>query len=155
GYTILDEFLTLNGGGPGSAVTPGALANGVGDNLWAGPVVLGSPPPDGVNVTIGTAATTNLTISGVISSPNGPFSLTKPGPGRLILNNANPPPGTPPLARGFLTIRDPRALGAPSAGTVVNNGATLELDVESAYPTIPQTDTQGPPPVTRDLGDDS
>ena len=160
GFTILNEFLTLNGPGPGGAATPGSLANGVGDNLWAGPVVLGSPAPDGKNVVIGAAAGTNLTISGVVSSPNGAFALTKDGPGRLILNNANTYTGLTTVAAGVLNIRDSNALGATvfagaAAGTSVSAGAALELDVESAYPTQPQTDTQGTPAVTRDLGDDS
>ncbi|HJZ54797.1 MAG TPA: autotransporter-associated beta strand repeat-containing protein, partial [Gemmataceae bacterium] len=148
GFTVVDEFLTLNGNGAGGN---GALSNTKGNNTWAGPVILGSPAPDGKNVQIGAAANTDLTISGVVSSPNGTFQLIKVDNGRLILNNANTYTGVTNINAGTLTARDSKALGATSAGTNVANGATLELQVEAQDPVnIPRFDAQG-----RDLWNDS
>ena len=172
GFTVVDEWLTLNGDGVLAGVTLpnaniGALTNTKGDNTWAGPVTLGSPTTTSSvgTIAIGAAANTNLTISGVISSPNefaappppaAPthYNLVKLDQGRVIFNNANTYDGTTTVQQGFLNIRDSSALGATGSqkinGTTVLNGATLELEVEIAIPTNPQTDAQG-----RDLGADS
>src|SRR5262249_46046294 len=64
GFLVPDELLTLNGGGFGGI---GALNNLNGNNNWSSGVILGSPNPDGANVSIGVAANTNLTIDGVVS----------------------------------------------------------------------------------------
>jgi autotransporter-associated beta strand protein len=148
-FTIVNEFLTLNGAG--SAPVPGSLTNTVGNNTWAGPVTLGSASPNGSDVMIGAAENTNLTISGIISSPNGDFDLVKRDLGRVIFNNANTYTGFTSVQEGILNIRDSLGLGSTAAGTSVSNGATLELQVEAMDPaTIPQFDAQG-----RDLGKDS
>lgn len=139
GFTVFNEHLTLNGRGQAGG---GSLTNLVGDNTWAGPVTLGSPEPNGVEVTIGTGAGT-LTISGVIATPNGignngganpPNSngstfLQKIDIGTLIFNNANTYACPTFISEGVLIIRDSRALGTNT--TSVSNGATLQLEVEA------------------------
>ena len=163
GFTIVDEYLELNGDAVIPGVTPanpniGALTNTRGDNNWAGSVVLGSPSPVAVtSATVGAAPNTNLTISGVVSSPNQPtFTLIKQDQGRVILNNRNTYTGATDVQQGFLNARDSLALGGNALtvpagkGTTVQDGATLELEVEFAIPSNPQTDAHG-----RDLGDDS
>ena len=151
GFTVVNEFLTLNGAGLGSLTNPGSLTNLLGNNTWAGPVTLGSPLPDGKDVTIGAAAGTDLTISGVVSSPNFAAQFIKRDKGRLILNNANTYDGKTLVQQGILNIRDSKALGSTGAGTIVSNGAALEYEVEAADPVnIPRFDAQG-----RDLWNDS
>ncbi|HET6573645.1 MAG TPA: MBG domain-containing protein [Fimbriiglobus sp.] len=151
GFTVVNEFLTLNGAGLGGLPNPGSLTNALGNNTWAGPVTLGSPAPDGKNATIGAAADTNMTISGVVSSPNGTFQFIKRDKGRVILNNANTYTGATSIQEGILNVRDSKALGATSAGTTVANKASLEYEVEAADPAnIPRFDAQG-----RDLWNDS
>ena len=159
GFTIFDEFLTLNGAG--QALIPngnrGSLTNTVADNTWAGPVTLGSPTPNGVPVTIGTGGGT-LTISGIISTPNGvgspsgSSSLTKIDIGELIFNNANTYSCPTFVTEGTLDIRDSKALGT-NAVTVLN-GATLQMDVEAGIGGLglpaPRLDAHG-----RQLDDDS
>ncbi|HEX4609966.1 MAG TPA: autotransporter-associated beta strand repeat-containing protein, partial [Urbifossiella sp.] len=159
GFTIVGEYLVLNGAGLDGN---GAIYNTVGDNTWAGSVILGSSAPDGVAPTIGVAAATpavppstpavpsSLDISGVISDPNLPNAqLTKFGGGRLILTNANTYRGITSIAQGTVTVRDSQALGPAGAasgiGTTVSVGAALELDVEAAYDTsvVPRYDDLG------------
>jgi len=53
GFTVRDEPLTLNGPGVNNL---GALTNLEGDNNWAGNVTLGSPTPNGSDVSIGVSA---------------------------------------------------------------------------------------------------
>lgn len=151
GFTILDEFLTLNGAGQAGLLNRGSLTNTNADNTWAGPVTLGSPTPNGVAVTIGTGAGT-LTISGVISTPNGignnaalnppnsngASSLTKIDLGTLIFNNANTYSCPTNIAQGVLIVRDSQSLGqasavipAPIPTVSVAGGATLQLEVEA------------------------
>ena len=157
GFTIRDEFLTLNGAGQAGLPNRGSLTNTNAENTWAGPVVLGSPTPNGVPVTIGTGGGT-LTISGVIStpngagSPNGSSSLTKVDSGKLIFNNKNTYACPTFIVQGTLDIRDSMALGTNAV--TVSFGATLQMDVEAgAGPNgsaLPNLDAHG-----RNLSNDS
>ncbi|MBX9583214.1 MAG: autotransporter-associated beta strand repeat-containing protein, partial [Gemmataceae bacterium] len=118
GFTVRDEFLTINGPGRDFLENDGALANTVGNNYWAGPVTLGSPAPNvAVAAAVGAAAGTTLTVSGVVSSPNGPYALTKVDAGRVVLDNANTYTGTTLVAQGALTARDSTALGTVGGST--------------------------------------
>ncbi len=147
--TIINKILTLNGGGEAGLANAGSFTSISGNNEWAGPVIIGSPNPDGSNVTIGTgAAPGSLLISGVISSPVAPYSVTKVDTGELIFNNANTYTGATIVSAGTLDIRDSEALG--TGGASVLNGATLQLDVEAGIPGAAQTSPQG-----RNLDDDS
>ncbi|MBX9580938.1 MAG: autotransporter-associated beta strand repeat-containing protein [Gemmataceae bacterium] len=126
GLTVIDEALTLNGPGPRPVdvlarpidrgfPNPGALQNTQANNTWAGPVVLGSPSPNGTDVWVGAAAGTDLTITGRVSSPNGAYTLTKVDFGRVVLANSNTYTGTTYVAEGTLTGRDSAALGTSGA----------------------------------------
>jgi autotransporter-associated beta strand protein len=150
GFTVLDEVLTLNGAGNDSPGVPGALTDTKGNNTWAGSVLLGSPAPNGSDVTVGAADGIDLTISGVVSSPNGGYSLIKQDLGRVILNNANTYFGFTDVRLGTLNVRDSRALGSTFSGTRVLDGGTLEMEVEAGNPAIPRFDAHN-----RDLWDDS
>jgi autotransporter-associated beta strand protein len=138
GFTVLNNQLTLNGAGIGGV---GALTNARGNNTWANFVTLGSPAPTGKAVSIGeslTGAANSLTISGVIQDralPDAPVALTKVGVGKVILNNANTYLGGTTVAAGTLNIRDSQALGTAgtAGGVTVNNGATLELQVDTGF----------------------
>ena len=136
GFTILDEQLTLNDAGSNGL---GCLSNVQGNNDWAGPITLGSPAPNYFVPGIGAAAGTQLTIDGVISGTN----LNKFDAGRVILTNLNTYTGqTIVFGSGALNIRDSEALGTTSV--LVNNGAALELEVDSGFD-----------PHGRNLGQDS
>ena len=120
GYTIRDEFLTLNGLGRDELENKGALQNVLGDNYWAGPVTLGSPLPNlAIAAAVGAAADSRLTISGVVGSPNGPLALVKLDAGRVVLDNRNTFTGTTAVAQGALTLRDSNALGTIGGTTGV------------------------------------
>ena len=155
GFVVLNEYLALNGNGPDNK---GSLYNAAGNNNWAGQVILGFATPNApaTSVTIGVADTTNLTVSGVVSSPNGMFFLTKILPGRLIFDNANTYTGATSIFQGILTIRDSLGLGSTLSGTSVSNGAALELEVERAtnLSLDPNTNTNRDP-RGRNLDNDS
>jgi autotransporter-associated beta strand protein len=69
-------------------------------------------------------AGTSLTVDGTIS---GAGTLTKTGTGTLVLTTANTYTGATTVNGGTLAITNAAALGASSAGTTVNTGATLDL----------------------------
>ena len=71
------------------------------------------------------AATTTSTLSGAIS---GTGSLTKDGPGTLLLSGANTYTGGTVLRAGTLTVKGTQALGL---GDVVVNGGILNADPQS------------------------
>ncbi len=124
GFTVSNELLTLNGTGFSVA----SLENVNGNNTWAGNVILSSAA--GVTSSnIGAAAGTKLTISGVISDPNGATSLNKVDTGELILPTVNTYRGSTTVTAGIVDIRDSQALGT---GTVtVNTGTALQLEVDN------------------------
>ncbi len=139
--------LRLNGSGLDGS---GVLYNASGNNTWAGPITLDS------NSTIGGAAGTSLTITGLISDTGAARNLTKEGPGRVILarSGGNTYRGQTIINDGILTIRDPLSLGAgatfgtpqhntPQAGVIVTNNpvtgkaGTLQLEFTSLTPGDP------------------
>lgn len=72
------------------------------------------------------AATSGVTVSGVISNSAGTAGFTKSGPGNLILTNTNTYNGATTISGGFLTAASSAALGDGSAtNTLVLNGGTL------------------------------
>ena len=129
GFTIVNEQLILNGTGASGL---GALADVQGNDTWAGNVLLGGVGALGSSPNIGVVANTTLTISGVVSSPNGAFTLTKVDAGELVLNNKNSYTGSTIVALGLLDIRDSFALGTETSSSVtVDNGAALALQTGS------------------------
>ncbi|MFT3787850.1 MAG: autotransporter-associated beta strand repeat-containing protein [Tepidisphaeraceae bacterium] len=71
-----------------------------------------------------TAAATTLSYNGVVA---GGGSLNKVGTGTLQLGGANTFTGATIVTAGRLQLASPTALGATSAGSIVTNGATMEL----------------------------
>jgi autotransporter-associated beta strand protein len=153
GFTVANKLLTLNGFGIyGTGLLTstngiGALYNLNGSNVWTGSVFLGSPAPNNESPAIGVQEATTLTVTGVVSSPNGANTLVvnpdpiingvnlyapnQPDAGTLIFTSANTygaatvflPPSYPP----------PQAGGAvyQGAGTVINDGI-LEIEDSQA-----------------------
>jgi fibronectin-binding autotransporter adhesin len=79
-------------------------------------------------VTIDVAASGHILIEGVV---NGAASalLRKAGAGRLVLDATNTYNGTTTVDAGVLEIQDVGGLGASTAQTIVQNGATLTLAI--------------------------
>src|SRR5262249_19017039 len=71
---------------------------------------------------------------------NGIHALTKVEPGKLILSNANTYRGKTTVSDGILSIRDSQGLGATTQGTTVEDGGTLQLEVDD-----PATDSNAQP----------
>jgi autotransporter-associated beta strand protein len=148
GFTVQNELLTLNG--PGATVNGtaiGALDNLNGNNSWEANVTLGSPSPNGSDVSIGSevqgTTVTNLTIDGVVgnASDGGVYKLNKVGPGRVILTASNTYLGNTDVQVGMLQIDDSQGLGpaGKGGGTVVEFGAALELAVDSKADSVTGT----------------
>lgn len=74
------------------------------------------------------AATTDLLIDAVIS--NG--ALVKAGAGKLVLQGVNTYAGLTRVAAGILDVQNAAALGSTAVGTVVADGATLQLEASVA-----------------------
>lgn len=102
----------------GSAGTVGATLNLGSGNTWAGKVVL--PAVSTFNVATGDSDS----ISGIISGAGG---LSKNGLGTLILSGANTYVGATQVLGGILNVQNNSALGSTASGTVVANGATLQV----------------------------
>ncbi len=107
--------LTLNG----TSTIAGALVGDSGSTSWQGPITLASTSDIGVNA--GT-----LTISGAIGQGATPSSLTKVGPGTLVLSGANTYTGTTTVSAGTLVVGTPPAIQHSGAVNVLN-GAELDL----------------------------
>lgn len=140
GITVVDEDLTLSGTGISGA---GALQSLSGQNTWDGDLTLDflpgfSPttiPPDFVGFGVEDGST--LIIDGVIDqdtvgagSPAN-FGVTKTGNGKLVFKGANSYGGLTTVADGILNIQNSTALGTgggASSGTVIADGAILELE---------------------------
>ncbi|TXN02312.1 DUF4214 domain-containing protein [Methylobacterium sp. WL103] len=135
--TVMGEALTLSGDGGGG----GALRSIYGNNTLTGTITLaadtrinsdedtlrltGGISGDGAlrNLTLG--GTGNGLVSGAIAGNLN--ALTKDGAGTWILSGANTYTGATTIAGGTLNIQNGSALGTADAGTVVGNGAALQL----------------------------
>jgi autotransporter-associated beta strand protein len=69
------------------------------------------------------------TLAGVIS---GDGALTMAGSGRLALAGANSYAGLTTVSSGTLAVQNSSALGSSAAGTVIEDGATLEIGTTTA-----------------------
>ena len=74
--------------------------------------------------TLAFGGTVTQSVTGVIG---GPGALTKEGAGRLTLSAANTYTGLTVVSEGTLAVANSASLGAKTAGTVVENGATLDV----------------------------
>ena len=140
GIIVGAEALTLIGGGINN---DGALRNISGDNIWQGAIAIGNGAtrinsnsglltlsgnvtiPNAIAVTVGGWG--NTTISGILGTAAVAATLTKDGPGTLILNNANIYTGATTVSWGILNIRNDTALGTTAVGTTVAAGAQLQM----------------------------
>src|SRR5207248_6952758 len=117
----------------------GALRAVSGSSSWVGPVTLAGPTAIGA---AGSQAVQNgitpasLDILGTVSdqTAGANFTLTKIGLGTLTLSGANTYGGLTQVQQGVLQVNNPHALGGDPAapgdaglGTVVTDGAALEL----------------------------
>jgi autotransporter-associated beta strand protein len=71
--------------------------------------------------------TNNLTMAAAVDSPSGGFTLTKAGPGKMFLQNSNAYTGLTVVQDGWLYVQNAWALGDPTNGIVISNGASLVL----------------------------
>src|SRR5205807_239584 len=118
GIEVGAESLRLIGTGVNNG---GALLNVAGDNRFDGNVIFTG------NVTIGENLSSRLTMRGNFSDGQNGYSLTKVGAGRLSLGGNNTYGGGTAILAGIVNIQSNSALGADVAGTVVQAGASLEL----------------------------
>ena len=104
----------------------GVIRNIAGTNVLQGAVTLSG------NSSIGTDASTQLTLSGQITDGAGSFGMTKVGAGRLVLDDTAPIlksdyEGLTQVNQGIVQIRTDTALGSSVGGTTVSSGAAVEL----------------------------
>jgi autotransporter-associated beta strand protein len=131
GITINNETLHLSGTGINNS---GALVNTVGNNTWAGNIVLDAIPgfapfssaPGVSSINVNRPQDT-LTITGVISDPTVASGIRKIGAGTLALDAANTYRGTTYVDGGAVRIQDEQALGTTNTNEiqrVVTTGST-------------------------------
>lgn len=87
------------------------------------------------NVTFNTAASTTLTISGILGNFNGNTTnsatksgFSKTGTGTLLLSGTNTYGGVATISAGTLKLGNNSALGGATHGTSVTSGAALDLN---------------------------
>jgi autotransporter-associated beta strand protein len=125
--------LTLSDG----LANAGALRAVSGTSVWTGPILLAGDP---VTNTVAIAAngshavengitTASLNLLGSISdlTANSNPRLDKLGLGDVILSAGNTYGGVTEVVQGNLVSHNPQALGLPTAPTIVDSGAALEL----------------------------
>ncbi|MBM4070658.1 MAG: hypothetical protein FJ271_17140 [Planctomycetes bacterium] len=130
------QILGLSGTG---IFNSGALISTNGSHVWDGNVTLQREPafaPSSNPSTIVAISASNagdtLTIGGVIEDdPNDPaaYGLNKVGAGKAVLQGTNIYTGATTVSTGTLTIQNVQGLGTNAAGTTVNSGAMLQLDI--------------------------
>jgi autotransporter-associated beta strand protein len=124
----VNETLVISGPGVGAG---GALENVGGNNTLAGSITFGA------NASIGADDSSQLTISGVLSSNGVPYVFTKVGSGQVNLTSANTYAGPTSINSGILNIQDPNALGAQGSTVTVNYdpvaqvGGTLQVQLQN------------------------
>ncbi|MCS7270588.1 MAG: Ig-like domain repeat protein, partial [Gemmataceae bacterium] len=110
----------------------GALRVMSGSSAWTGPVRLTGPTTirvGGTTVPGRGSVIPQLDIIGVVSDGTygANYTLTKNGTGDLVLSAPNTYGGLTDIVAGTLTVNHPEALGSPILGTIVRNGAALQL----------------------------
>ena len=136
------EPLLLNGTG---TATNGALRNVSTDNIWTGPITLGSATriqsdantltinarqaivSAGYGLTLGGAG--NIAVTGQVILGSG--GLTKTNAGSVTLSGVNDWTGTTTLDAGYLVLSRPESLGGTERNVTVNSTAALVLNYSS------------------------
>jgi len=142
------EPLTIGGDGDGGA---GALRSTGGDNRLTGRITLSSPATirvaDGSLTLSGTVDTTGDAhllrfdsgsdvgaVSEIQGAITGGGGLTKTGAAQLNLGGANDYSGLTTVVEGHLVVCQGSSLGDTTAGTIVEDGASLTLEDDSEEP---------------------
>ena len=81
----------------------------------------------------------NTSFSGIIQNTSGTLTISKTGNGTLTLSGANTYTGLTTVNGGILQLNNTSALGTNAAGTVVNNGCSLDLNGLTYVTTEPLT----------------
>lgn len=115
---IAEGTISLDGTGIGNTGALRSVNQGV--HVVSSQVILGISPAIGVD------ADTRLRLTGLVAS-NSSSGLTKVGLGELRLSGANSYPGSTTVSAGVLLVSNSSSLGAGPAGTLVLDGATLEV----------------------------
>src|SRR5205823_4138471 len=97
------------------------LRSTLGDSVVTGTVTLAGPS------SLFNQAGSSLLLAGVVS---GGGQLSKGGSGTLLLSGNNTYTGLTSVTEGALRVLHSNALGATSAGTIVQSGAALEVAEE-------------------------
>lgn len=114
------------GGTIGNAVSlDGNFTFGTGDS--SRPIVFTGPLTLTGDRTLTFSGNSTTTFSGALGDGGSGFGFTKAGSQTLTLAGANTYGGITTVSTGTLIIQHAQALGATAGGTVVNNGATLQL----------------------------
>ena len=96
-----------------------AIGSLTGGGTTGGNITLGS-----ASLTIGASNSSPVKFAGVIS---GTGAIIKTGTGTLTLSGVNTYSGLTTVSTGVINIQSSAALGATSAGTVISNGAALQI----------------------------
>jgi autotransporter-associated beta strand protein len=126
GRSIMQFYLSDAQGGAG------ALNATSGNNVWTGAVLLSGATAigaEGSQLLQNGLVTASLNIVGTIRDQfdGGNAYLSKVGPGNVIFSGANTYGGTTEVTDGRLIVHNPQALGGTTNGTIVDLGASLQL----------------------------
>lgn len=116
-----DNVLTIDGN-----ITVNKIGSGSNGSIISCPLSLGTSTKT-FTVNDDGSARDDLVISGAISGPSK-AGLTKSGTGILVLSGTNTFSGKVTVNQGTLKMGSSTALGSIAEGTVVNDGATLDLN---------------------------
>ena len=120
----------------GTQADGGAFTVVSGSAFWTGPINLSGATTigadGGVSYQRNGIDTATLTISGIITDLNPATgagdTITKVGFGNVVLSGANTYLGVTDIQQGVLIVDNPQALGATSAGTIVEAGTALQME---------------------------
>jgi autotransporter-associated beta strand protein len=126
GRSIMQFYLSDAQGGAG------ALNATSGNNVWTGAVLLSGATAigaEGSQLLQNGLVTASLNIVGTIRDQfdGGNAYVSKVGPGNVIFSGANTYGGTTEVTDGRLIVHNPQALGGTTNGTIVDLGASLQL----------------------------
>jgi fibronectin-binding autotransporter adhesin len=135
---------SLTQAGAGTLILTGANTYGGSTTISAGVLQIGN---GGITGALGAGAVTDATALVfnrsdaiiVANAISGAGTLTQNGAGTLILTGNNSYLGATAISTGVLEADSANALGAVTAGTAINSGATLRLLAGLSFPAEPLT----------------